>query len=147
MTGPLSFRKAAAALGMGNDRNAADRLRRLVLAREQTAGATIAFRGQGSRRPVRGVTLVALKRYLPELLPRPAQPQGELSQRFRAYLDEIDDRLRGIAREEADAVIAETVRPQLDELREQDRQTLEMIAELAERVAVSLRPGNASKRT
>lgn len=143
MTAPLSFRKAAAALGMGDNEAAGKKLRRLVLAREAATGAEIATRGAGTERPLRGVTVQAALRYLPELRPPPerqALANAEVSVRFRRYLDEIDDRLRGIAREEADAVIGETVRPQLDDLREQDRQTLEMLAELAERVAITLRP-------
>lgn len=135
--GPMSFRKAAAALGMGDSVASENRLRRLVLAREKTTGQTIATRGQGKQRPIRGVSLRAIYRHLPELRPEPKTPTSTLVGQFRKYLEEIDEKLRVVAREEADAAIQETVTPQLDELREQDQATLEMLNELAARVAAT----------
>jgi hypothetical protein len=137
---PLSFRSAAAAIGWGNDIPAGRRLKRLVLAREKSLGIDIATRVPGKRKHVRGVSLRSLLRHLPEL--RPAEnpeARSEAVGKFRAYLEEIDQRLRGVAREEAEAAIDETVRPQIDELRRQDSETLGMLNELAERVAKSVR--------
>ena len=132
---------------MGDNAAAGWRLRRLVLAREKVVGVTIATRGSGASRPIRGVTLAAVRKHLPEFQPKVARGNSELAQNFRSYLEEIDDRLRGLARGEADAAIDETVRPQLDELRQQDNQTLEMLNDLAEKVAISLRPIRADKST
>lgn len=141
MSRPLSFRSAAAAIGWGNDIPAGRRLKRLVLAKEKTLGIDIATRVPGKRKHVRGVSLRSLLRHLPEL--RPVENQAEMRSeavgKFRAYLEEIDQRLRGVAREEAEAAIDETVRPQIDELRRQDTETLGMLNELAERVAKSVR--------
>ncbi len=137
MSGPLSFRKAAAALGMGDTEAAAKRLWRMVTEAEHAHGIEIASRD--TKRP-RVAVQVVLK-YLPHLKPAATLAQGaELQSRFRTYIEEIDDRLRGIARTEADCAIQDTVEPQLNELRERDTQTLEMLTELARRVAVSLRP-------
>ena len=142
MSRPLSFRKAAAALGWGDDNPAGRRLKRLVLAREEALGITIATRVPGKRKQIRGVSMRAILRHMPELKPveeSPAEMRAEAIGRFRSYLEEIDERLRGVAREEAEAAIDETVRPQIDELRRQDTETLGMLNELAERVAKSVR--------
>ncbi|HVJ18259.1 MAG TPA: hypothetical protein VM686_22725 [Polyangiaceae bacterium] len=141
MSAAVSFRKAAKALGMGDTYAAAKRLYRMVCAAERDTGAAIAVRADGARARIRVHDAL---RHIPEL--RAAQENklrpdmAEASARFRQYLDEIDDRLRVLARGEAEAAIDETVRPQLDELRMQDHQTMQMLTDLAERVAIGLRP-------
>lgn len=113
----------------------------MVIAREKNSGREIATRGSGKSRPIRGVTLAALFRHLPELR---SAPIDELSSKFRAYLSGIDDNLRLIARSEAETVVEEQVAPQLEELRAEDAAIQQRMNDLAERIQQSTRPRKAS---
>lgn len=138
---PLSFPRAAEKLGWGKSEKSGRRLRRMVIAREKNSGREIATRGSGKSRPIRGVTLAALFRHLPELR---SAPIDELSSKFRAYLSGIDDNLRLIARSEAETVVEEQVAPQLEELRAEDAAIQQRMNDLAERIQQSTRPRKAS---
>ena len=132
MEAPLSFRKAAAWLGWGDNENAARKLKRMVLSRERTTATAIATRGSGHRRPLRGVTKSAIMRHLPELKPTKLE---HLQNEFAKYLAAIDDNQRRIAREEAEGVVGEIVDPQLAALSRVDEQLQIQLNSLAERVA------------
>jgi len=138
---PLSFPDAAEKIGWGKSQRSGRRLRRMVLAREKRKGVEIATRGDGNQRPIRGVTIAALFRHLPELR---SAPIDELSSKFRTYLEGIDENLRVIARTEAESVVDEQVTPQLEELRAVDAEIQARVNELAERMQLATRPRKAS---
>jgi hypothetical protein len=134
----LTFAKASAALGKGGDVYAGRKLRRLVLAKERRLGIEIAVRGSGTKRPVRGVTLEAIRTYMPEIAPppgpKPKEARALVIEQAREYLRDFDERVARTARGEAEAAIKELVDPQLLELRESNDEALKLCRDIAERL-------------
>jgi hypothetical protein len=135
----LQFKAASALLGMGDDTAAGRRLKRLVLAKERQSGVSIAIRGYGTERALRGVTIGAIQQHMPELLPAKfgATPDTRMAlvQETRGYLAAFDERAAKIARAEAETAIGELVQPQLDELRTSNDEALELCRDIAKRLS------------
>lgn len=103
---PVSIRKMAALLGMGSSEAAAKSLKAMVYAREDEIGRNIAVRMRGKRRPKLKITMSAIEREFPEL------------RRYRPPTPETQRKLmRAMVRSEVARAIAETIEPQLAELR------------------------------
>lgn len=135
----LQFKEASALLGMGDDSAAGRRLKRLVVAKERQSGVSIAIRGYGTERALRGVTIGAIQQHMPELLPATfgatRDSRAALVQETRGYLAAFDERAAKIARAEAEAAIGELVQPQIDELRSSNDEALELCRDIAKRLS------------
>jgi hypothetical protein len=134
----LTLREAAAWLGWGNNRFAARRLERRLVAKEKAIGRSLMVRTQGAERETRRVTVSMLRAYLPEARPSKVD---ELKRDMVKRLEGLDERIR----EGAAGYVAEHVEPRLDELWERDEQIAETLNQLGARVAVLLSPSKPAQ--
>jgi hypothetical protein len=90
-TPPLTLAEAAHIAGItGRPRNAAKKLRHMILVKERRIKKPIMLRNGGNGKGARYlVTMWSLRRYLPELFDR----RDEIVERFRAEMAEVVERL------------------------------------------------------
>lgn len=129
----LTLRQAAAWLGWGNNRHAARRLERRLVAKEKATGRTLMVRTQGAERETRRVTVSMLRAYLPEARPSKVD---EMRRDMTRVFSTLDERIRSSAA----GYVAEQVEPRLDELWERDEQIAESVNKLGEKMALLLGP-------
>lgn len=132
-SGLMTFRQAAAWLGMGKSRYAARKLERRVLSKERKLGASLVVRMSSAEKETRSVTGSMLRQHFPEFFPsKVKQLRRDMEQRLAA----IDEHVRAASQ----AFVAQQVEPRLAELWERDEQIAESLNELAERVELLAGP-------
>jgi hypothetical protein len=109
----LSFHEAAKMLNRKRD-SRGRALRSMVLAREKQTGKQIAIRLNGEKEPKLRITIGALYRAFPELLPARID---DIHRLMRPMLDRAAERTRSVVQEE----IKKTVDPRLSRLEKNDR--------------------------
>lgn len=107
------------------------KLKRLLFAAERRRRCQIMARLGGARRTDYRVSLAAIRRHLPEILPaRERSKVDDLARNFRDYLRGIDVRID----ERVSEQIAEQVTPRLEELWARDETVAGSVKDLAKRV-------------
>lgn len=119
----LSFHQAARKLNRRGDSRGRG-LRAMVLAREKQTGKQIAIRLNGQKQPKLRITVGALYRAFPELLPARID---DIHRLMRPMLDRAAEQTRLVVQEEIKA----TVDPRLKRLEKNDRIIRAALAELA----------------
>jgi hypothetical protein len=124
---PLTIPEAQRRLGFKGDPQGR-RLLRLLIAKERSAGARFLIRQGGGQRQRFKVTMTAIRRHAPDLLPSKVD---KLRRDFSGYMKAIDDRIA----EGAAQHVQRFVEPRLSELYDRDEEIAESVDELAQRVA------------
>lgn len=119
----LGFRRVVIRLGLvegeGNAavRRAAQEFHRQVLNTERSKGVTI-IRRRGPKGGWGGVTMSDLRRHMPWVFKAGAREQNALEQKFREYLENLEERFD----ESAERAVTKLVEPQLDEMHGENAQ-------------------------
>ena len=130
---PITIAELQRRIGFRGDREGR-RLRRQLELREKSSGATIIIRKPGCWPRV---TLAAVRRYAPDLIPNQLKSVDTLLRETRRYLESIDEKISNEVAEQIAARVApelQRIRRDIDEQRRELREQKENQLKIAETV-------------